>query len=506
MSKPQLKTIGTHRFEGIYIGYDSPSIIRYLSIPAGTLFRARFQNSHFDENIFPSLPNTKNIGLLDFFALQTFTQNPNPHIALTEQEVRKLISLKGLADRLPDGFSDAPRITKDPAPGAGLPSLRNLPKKHKAKVLHTDLQASEPTSLEEAQKSSEWPQWSLALQAKYDSLRKHQVFGSLVLNLPTKPMGHKLIFTKKQNPDGQVIRYKVRLVAHGFNQRPGLDYDFTYSTVVDSGTFRYLLGIVVQFSLKIQLLDVVTVYLHGPLDAELYIKPPPDFMPNPIPPESPRSFLGFRIQKALYGLKQAGRMWYQHLKDFLTSHEFLTDHTLPCIFISWNQKEFVIVAAYVDDLNLIGTESAITHAMTLLTEKFQMKFLGPTTLCLGLQVKHLKYGSLFLHQTAYTQKILKRFSMDQAHPLSAPLMERSKTNNDSYSPCEEEEEDELDESHYLATVGALLYLATYTRPDISFVVTVLARHSQKPTSRHWARIKHLFRYLRGTEDLGLQYT
>ena len=64
----------------------------------------------------------------------------------------------------------------------------------------------------------------------------------------------------------------------------------------------------------------------------------------------------------------------------------------------------------------------------------------------------------------------------------------------------------MDKPKYLATVGALLYLATITRPSISFVVSVLARYSQKPTTRHWARIKHLFRYLRGTEDLELLYT
>ena len=165
----------------------------------------------------------------------------------------------------------------------------------------------------------------------------------------------------------------------------------------------------------------------------------------------------------------------------------------------------MIVAAYVDDLNLIGTESAITRAKTLLTAKFQMKFLGPTTLCLGLQVKHLRDGSLFLHQTAYTQRVLKRFNMDQAHPLSTPLMGRSKTNEDPYFPCEEEEE-ELDKPRYFVVVGALLYLATYTRLDISFAVSVLSRHSQRPTSRHWAGVKHLLRYLRGTKDLGLHYT
>lgn len=92
-----------------------------------------------------------------------------------------------------------------------------------------------------------------------------------------------------------------------------------------------------------------------------------------------------------------------------------------------------------------------------------------------------------------------------ATPLSAPMIGRSKTGDDPYRPCEEEEE-EVDRQRYLAAVGALLYLATHTRPDISFAVSVLARHSCKPTHRHWQGIKHLMRYLRGTEDLGLHYT
>ena len=253
-----------------------------------------------------------------------------------------------------------------------------------------------------------------------------------------------------------------------------------------------MLGTIVQFSLKIQLLDVVTAYLHGPLDAKLDIKPPPGFTLESILLDTLGSFPGLRIQKALYGLKQGGRMWYQHLKDFLTNHDFLTDHTLPCIFIYRNQKDSVIVGAYVDNLNLVGTDPAVTHTISLLTDKFQMKFLGPTTLCLGLQVEHLKDGSLFLYQTAYTQKILKRFRMDQAHSLSALLIGRSKTMDDPYSPCKEEEEEELDKPCYLAAVGALLYLSTYTRPDISFTVSVLARHSQKFVSRHWVGIKHMF--------------
>ena len=84
-------------------------------------------------------------------------------------------------------------------------------------------------------------------------------------------------------------------------------------------------------------------------------------------------------------------------------------------------------------------------------------------------------------------------------------MGMSCTQQDPYTPaCEEEEE--IDKPKYLAAVGALFYLATFTKSDISFAVSVLARHSQKPTARHWVGIKHLFRYLRGTKDMGLLYT
>ena len=135
-------------------------------------------------------------------------------------------------------------------------------------IFDTSLTSSDfdPLTFEEAKASLDWPQWLEALQAEYASLRKHQIFGPLVISLATKPVGHKLIFTKKRNAQGHVVRYKVQLVAHGFTQRPGVDYIFTYFPVMDYGTLRYLLGMTVQYSLDTQLLDVVTSYLHKPLD------------------------------------------------------------------------------------------------------------------------------------------------------------------------------------------------------------------------------------------------
>ena len=165
----------------------------------------------------------------------------------------------------------------------------------------------------------------------------------------------------------------------------------------------------------------------------------------------------------------------------------------------------MILAIYVDDINLLGTPTACHYAINDLQSRFDIELLGRSALCLGLYISHLSDGAMFLHQMAYTQRILKRFHMEHVNSLAIPMMERSCTLQDPYTPaCKEEEE--MDKPKYLVAVGALLYFATFTRPDISFAMSVLARHSQKPTARHWARIKHLFRYFKGTKDVGLLYS
>ena len=151
---------------------------------------------------------------------------------------------------------------------------------------------SDPLTLEDAKASSNWPKWQIALQAEYQSLRKHNVFGPLVTTLTTRPVGHKLIFVKKRNAQGEIVRYKVRLVAQGFTQRPRIDFQFTYSPMMNSGTFKYLLGMAVQYSLDTQLLDVVTVYFYSPLDAQLYIRPPPEFLEQAPPKDANGHYSG----------------------------------------------------------------------------------------------------------------------------------------------------------------------------------------------------------------------
>lgn len=255
-----------------------------------------------------------------------------------------------------------------------------------------------------------------------------------------------------------------------------------------------------------RLMDVVTAYLYGSLDSDIYMKIPEGFkMPEALSAK-PKEMYSIKLQRSLYGLKQSGRMWYNRLSDYLISKGYVNNSICPCVFIKKTTSGYVIIAVYVDDLNIIGTNREIHEVLVLLKEEFEMKDLGKTKYCLGLQIEHMHNGIL-VHQSNYVEKVLKRFNMDKANPLSTPMVVRSlNIDNDPFRPCEENEEVLGPEVPYLSAIGALMYLTNCTRPDISFAVNLLARFSSSPTKRHWNGIKHIFRYLRGTVDLGLFYS
>jgi Reverse transcriptase (RNA-dependent DNA polymerase) len=197
-------------------------------------------------------------------------------------------------------------------------------------------------------------------------------------------------------------------------------------------------------------------------------------------------------------------MWYNRLSEYLIKEGYNSNIISPCVFIKRSISSFIIIALYVDDLNIIGSLEEIEKTAKLLKNEFEMKDLGITKLCLGLQIEHLHNG-IFVHQSNYIQKMLKRFNMDKTHPLSTSMVVRSlDVKKDSYRPRDNEKA-LGPEVPYLSTIRALMYLANNTRLDIAFSVNVLARYSSDPTRRHWNEIKHVLRYFCGTRDMRLFY-
>ena len=181
------------------------------------------------------------------------------------------------------------------------------------------------------------------------------------------------------------------------------------------------MAISVDQKLEKRLMDIVTVYLYGLIDKTIYMRVPAGFDGENCQNKC------VRLLRAIYGLKQAGWIWFQQLKDFLLHKKFQNDEVCPCLFIRRDERGLVIVAVYVDDLNIVGTSDAITAAAAELKSEFEIKDLGVTTYCLGLQLENFSQDDacgIFVHQTTYTRRVLKRFGMDTATPLAAPMVVR----------------------------------------------------------------------------------
>ncbi|KAM1465894.1 hypothetical protein ACFX15_043696 [Malus domestica] len=177
-------------------------------------------------------------------------------------------------------------------------------------------------------------------------------------------------------------------------------------------------------------------------------------------------------------------MWYNRLSEYLASQGYVNNKLCPCVFIKKSHSEFAIVAVYVDDMNLIETLEELTRTVAHLKSEFEMKDLGKTRYCLGLEIEHCLDGIL-VHQSNYTQMVLRCFNKDKVKPSSTPMIVcLLDAKRDPFRPNEDNEEILEPKVPYLSAIGALLYLAQCTRPDISFAVNLLARYNNAPTRRH----------------------
>jgi Reverse transcriptase (RNA-dependent DNA polymerase)/Integrase core domain len=358
-----------------------------------------------------------------------------------------------------------------------------------------------PLTYQEAMASKDSDRWAQAIKEEYENLNRHQTWD--VLNeseLPAgaKPIGCKWVFKVKLNPDGSVERYKARLVAQGFSQRWGIDYDETYAPVLQISTLRWLIALGVFESLMIDMMDITGAYLNGKLKEVIYMRTPPGF-----------EYSGkvLRLNMSLYGLKQAGRTWYEKISEHLFSKDFKTATGDKCLFYKHSQNGIICVGVYVDDLIIVGRESEVINFKREILEVFDARDLGKICYCLGVQYVHFDNGDIFMYQQKYIKEMLKRFKMENANPIRTPMEKRSMTfSSDQLGPTKENEPKLKCDIPYSELIGCLMYLTNCTRPDIAVSVNLLARYLTNPCMRHWIAAKRILKYLKHTEDMGLLFT
>jgi hypothetical protein len=346
-------------------------------------------------------------------------------------------------------------------------------------------QIKEPRTWKEMIESPEKDEWEKAIEDEIKSLKEMKTW-EVVSKLPDKKSStkSKWIFKLKQRPDGTIDRFKARLVAQGFTQKEGIDYQETFAPVVRYETIRYLLSYATERNLPVIHMDVETAFLHGDIEEEVYLELPPNFQ------ESEKLV---KLKKTIYGLKQSPREWNKKITRYLTKSGFKRSDADPCLFVR-NNNEIEVIAIYVDDCILIAKEENLPKLKQVLSEEFKMKDMGEMKVIVGIQVERNKEETR-IFQTNYIQNMLIQFGMEDCKGSDTPLAivtDRSQVNQD-LSKFE-------DVTKYREVIGKLNYLSTCTRPDISYAVSQVSRAMQDPTQEDWKNAKRIMRYLKKTMD------
>ncbi|KAE8180888.1 hypothetical protein CF336_g9117, partial [Tilletia laevis] len=355
-----------------------------------------------------------------------------------------------------------------------------------------DGQLLEPTTFAQALSRSDKDEWKASMDDEHKSLIE---MGTWELCHP--PPGRKLIgcrwvYKVKTDPEGRAIRKKSRLVAQGFTQVEGIDYDETFAPVARLSALRMMVTLAIQLNLRLHGMDVKTAYLNGELDVDIYMRQPPGYDDG--------SGRVCRLLRTLYGLKQSGRYWYHTLRDKLLEASFKQLKSEPCLFHKTTSQGPVIILIYVDDVAIAApTEEMINEIKTQFTSWFKMTDNGPLTSMLGIRINRSKCGRIAtMSQTGYVDQILQRYGMAECKPSDTPMAEASK-----HLRPREGTAATTQERHYFAgLIGCLLWLAQGTRMDIAFQVGKLARFMANPSEEHVAAAKRVLRYLAGTRELG----
>jgi hypothetical protein len=199
------------------------------------------------------------------------------------------------------------------------------------------------------------------------------------------------VWKNKEGENGEVVRNKLRLVAQGYSQKEGIDYEKTFAPLARLEEIRILLDFSVAKGFKLYQIDVKSAFLNGFLEEEVYVKQPPGFESTEFPHRV------YRLRKALYGLKQAHHAWHGHLRGFLFRKGFEMGKVDKTLFLLRQGDDILIVQVYVDDI-VFGSlsHSLIVRFAEDMSKEFQMSMMGELQFFLGLGIKQAKEGT-FVH-------------------------------------------------------------------------------------------------------------
>ncbi|KAG8503242.1 hypothetical protein CXB51_001188 [Gossypium anomalum] len=309
------------------------------------------------------------------------------------------------------------------------------------------LQEIEEQDLSRSVASPDSEKWLETMRSEMDSMYENQVWTLVDPPEGVKPVGCKWVFKKKTDMDGNVQTYKGRLVAKGFRQIHGVDYDETFSPVAMFKPIKILLAIAAFYNYEIWQMDVKTAFLNGKLEEDVYMTQPEGF----VNPKDAGKIC--KLQRSIYGLKQASRSWNLRFNDAI-------------------KYTIIFLVLYVDDILIMGNDIPTLQSIkTWLGSCFSMKDLGEATYILG---------RITTYETWY-------FTLE---------------GNVSFNSTERER---MSKIPYDSAIGSIMYAMVCTRPDVSYALCMTSRYQVDPGEGHWTTVKNILKYLRRTKDTFLIY-
>lgn len=345
----------------------------------------------------------------------------------------------------------------------------------------------EPKHYKEAVHSKFGSQWTQAMVEELNAIEDNDTWELVNLPYGRKAIGSKWIYKVKKNIDGTVERRKARLVAQGFSQKFGVDYDEVFAPVARTTTMRLLLSVAGINGYDVKHYDIKTAFLNGKLDDEIYMKQPPGFG---------KGDKVYRLKKSLYGLKQAAKVWNETLNDSLMRNGFRRSDIDKCLYMFTSGGVTMMILIHVDDLLVIGNnQKVLKEKMEKIGRDFELKNLGDVSSYLGIEVTRDKEGNFLISQQQYIQKIIEASGMTDAKESRFPVDTGYYKLDGKLLPSNDE---------YRKLIGMLLFLTTQTRPDIAASVAILSQKVTQPRDTDLNEARRIVRYLKGTKDLKLR--
>jgi hypothetical protein len=318
-----------------------------------------------------------------------------------------------------------------------------------------------PSTIEEAYSSPNADFWKEPIRSEMDSIMSNATWEVVERPYGCKPIGSKWVFKKKLRPYGTIERYKARLIIKGYSQKECEDFFDTYSHVARLTTIRVLLSLAASHGLLVHQTDIKTTFLNGELDEEIYMEQIAGFVANS------QEGMVCKLLKSLYGLKQAPKQWHEKSNRTLTSAGFVVNEADKCVYYRYGGGEGVILCLYVDDILILGTSlDVIKETKDFLFSNFEMKDLEEADAILNIILLREGDGGVTLVQSHYVEKVLSRFGYSECEPAPTPY--------DPSKLLKKNRRISRDQLRYSQIIGSLMYLASPTRPDISFVVSKLS--------------------------------